>query len=414
MRKTDKFLSYYLRTLPDSGSKPILFIPKAEFESFLREINRLTGISAEFPNAIRCPGFDLDFDIDGIPRPRYLGYLCGTVSLAELQQHIPMEGSPLEQGLDLYERSMPAYRLKIQQSLDASRNTLRKAKEKKKKARVAQKERWCKQLRRTQCYLGVRPRVTVDPDDFEIDPNAMWEDAQKTQIAHEKSLGMHLPTLDVAKMAPYSFNMEVIFICVDIEVFERAHHKLTEVGISTFDTRDVSQIPPGFRGENWMKKIRSRHFRIVENKHLVNSEFVDGCPDKFVREFGTSEWIRAHEIPRAVSSCFRQPFSKPGMYQPYPISAEGVSRDGSKVEPLIDLSETEKRNVVLVGHEVSSDIRYLRRVGCNIETFSNLIEAVDTTDLYRAWKHETNSARLGVVLLDLELTGWHLHNAVSA
>ena len=37
--------------------------------------------------------------------------------------------------------------------------------------------------------------------------------------------------------APHPFDGDVIFICVDIESWERCHSKITEIGISTLDTR---------------------------------------------------------------------------------------------------------------------------------------------------------------------------------
>lgn len=75
------------------------------------------------------------------------------------------------------------------------------------------------------------------------------------------------------------------------------------------------------------------------------------------------------------------------------------------------VNDNQKRNVVLVGHEVKSDIEYLRAIGYDVTNLSNLLEAVDTIDLYKAMKHAPNTPSLGTILLELELTGWHLHNA---
>ncbi|KAL9033730.1 MAG: hypothetical protein Q9214_007373 [Letrouitia sp. 1 TL-2023] len=71
----------------------------------------------------------------------------------------------------------------------------------------------------------------------------------------------------------------------------------------------------------------------------------------------------------------------------------------------------EKRNIVLVGHAVSTDIEYLRKVGYDVANLSNVLEAVDTANLYCAWQHEQQTTKLGSVLLSLGLTGWNLHNA---
>lgn len=89
------------------------------------------------------------------------------------------------------------------------------------------------------------------------------------------------------KFAPFLFEGDVVFISVDVEAYEKDHNKITEIGISTLDTRNLSEISPGEGGINWRdpeKVIRARHFRISNYKHLNNSEFIDGCADRF--EFG--------------------------------------------------------------------------------------------------------------------------------
>jgi hypothetical protein len=75
-----------------------------------------------------------------------------------------------------------------------------------------------------------------------------------------------------------------VFVCVDVEANERNANQITEIGIAALDTRDLKSLVPGERGANWMTKIRARHFRINEYKHIVNTEFVSGCPERF--EFG--------------------------------------------------------------------------------------------------------------------------------
>lgn len=90
--------------------------------------------------------------------------------------------------------------------------------------------------------------------------------------------------IDFDKPTPYEREGDVVFVCIDVEANERNSKQITEVGISTLDTRDLRSLAPGERGENWIDKIRARHFRINEYKHIVNSEYVSGCPDRF--EFG--------------------------------------------------------------------------------------------------------------------------------
>ena len=182
----------------------------------------------------------------------------------------------------------------------------------------------------------------------------------------------------------------MVFVCVDIESFERSHSQITEIGISTLDTNDLAGFAPGSGGKDWIAKIRSRHFRIKEYVHLVNKDFVIGCADKF--EFGKSEFISIHEAPTVVASCFRPPFSG---------------------HVTTEVQAETKRKIVLVGHDTKTDINYLRDLGYDLGNLLSLLEVLDTSELYRALTYDSQARGLGNMLCDLELTGWHLHNAVS-
>jgi hypothetical protein len=90
--------------------------------------------------------------------------------------------------------------------------------------------------------------------------------------------------LDIGKPAPYTQEDSVVFVCIDVEAYERDHNLITEIGIATLDTADINTLSPGEGGINWMKVIRARHFRITEYGHLKNQEFINGCADYF--QFG--------------------------------------------------------------------------------------------------------------------------------
>ena len=162
---------------------------------------------------------------------------------------------------------------------------------------------------------------------------------------------------------------------------------ITEVGISTLDTRDLKGHAPGKAGKDWQHFIRARHFRVAEYKNYVNAEFVSGCPDRF--EFGESEFIGKDLIAQKVASCFKHPFSGPGSTE-----------------------SQEKRKVVLVGHDTSQDINYLRQIGFSISNYANVIlDNVDTAQMFRVFTKDPNARSLGAMLYEFDLAGWHLHNA---
>ena len=361
------------------------------------------------------PGFDIGFQMEREPRPRYLGRLTSNIGVSDLQDMIPVEGIAPEEPLEPSDRSFAACKKKIESTILAGKNSNRAQKEKKKRERVVQKAGWCAQLKRTQCYLGLRPKVTIARlEDVDSDPNATWEEFKAAEEAYKLAAAITIPPLDVTKPAPYAFNLDVIFICVDIEVHERDPRKLTEVGISTLDTLDLVKTPPGEGGRDWMNRMRCRHFRVADYAHIVNRDFVSGCPDKFQPNFGTSEWISVNELSPVIAACFRAPYSTPGHYTPHPTNFNDCPRYGSNIQPSINSENWPKRNVVLVGHEIRSDISYLRSIGYDISNLGSLLEAIDTIDLWRAWKHEQQAPKLGNVLFELELTGSHLHNAVSS
>ena len=155
-----------------------------------------------------------------------------------------------------------------------------------------------------------------------------------------------------------------------------------------------------------MTTIRPRHFRITEHQQLVNVEFVSGCADRFERDFGTSEFISIRDAPQMIASCFKPPFSADYKMQSHNSSAKTIAR------PTPDEAEP-KRNIVLVGHDIMADIRFMRSIGYEVANLSNVLEAIDTADMFRALKQEQQPSSLGKVLLELGITGWNLHNAVS-
>ncbi|KIW01138.1 uncharacterized protein PV09_07424 [Verruconis gallopava] len=239
-----------------------------------------------------------------------------------------------------------------------------------------------KQLKRAQCYLGLRPRTRNSGSSVEL---------RGQTVQNEPS-----HPLDVSKPAPYTFQEDVVVICVDVEAWERSSNIITEIGIATLDTRDIRTAHPGHLGENWRRYIRAKHFRIREHMMYENHEFVPGAADRFEKEFGKTELIALREADRIVASCFKEPFSRS-------LTEEEQATAG---EPPL-----EKRKIVFLGHNASADIHYLHKIGYDPLNLSNLIDTLDTTSLYRAHKKELNSRSVGGILGEFDLVGWNLHNA---
>jgi len=231
-------------------------------------------------------------------------------------------------------------------------------------------------------------------------PGQTWEEYVRLKEQFDEIHQQKLPPLNYKSPVPYPFEQEVVFISFDVEAYEKSHKTITEVGISSLDTLHLNGVAPGPGGANWIDKIRSRHFRIKEHKHLVNKDFIVGCPDRFEKDFGESEFISIKDAPQVVASCFRAPFAA----------------RTSELTAIQEASEDEKhvkRNIILVGHNAKQDVDYLREMGYDLSNLSNVVEVLDTADLYRALAHEENPVSLGTLLYNVGLSGWNLHNAVS-
>jgi hypothetical protein len=160
-------------------------------------------------------------------------------------------------------------------------------KEKQKAERVAKQQSWNKSIKRVQRYLGIRQASLASQTEAIRaglqNSSLQWMD----YVAAVQDAVAKLPPskdLDVARLAPYNQEGSVVFVCVDVEAYERNTRQITEIGIATLDTKNIAKLNPGNGGVNWREMIRARHFRIREYRHLENSEFVNGCADKF--EFG--------------------------------------------------------------------------------------------------------------------------------
>ncbi|CAF9930024.1 MAG: hypothetical protein ALECFALPRED_004502 [Alectoria fallacina] len=247
----------------------------------------------------------------------------------------------------------------------------------KKLQRFSRQKQWRQQVKRTQQYLGLRTAripaaasmegVCSDLEGLTIFPRVVEEDSGR-------------PIQGGLESPPNDFDTMVIFISVDVEAFEFNQKLVTEIGISTLDTVDLLGLQPGAKGNNWAAKIRSRHFRIQEHSHRLNKVHVGGCPDKF--DFGQSEWISKQDVVSVLKECFNPSRS------PY---LSGTCR------------------VVLVGHDIAADMKYLNELGFDVARMT--IDCIDTSDIYKASRRDGRQSALSTLLLQCGIPAKHLHNA---
>ncbi|PWW73556.1 hypothetical protein C7212DRAFT_332041 [Tuber magnatum] len=192
-----------------------------------------------------------------------------------------------------------------------------------------------------------------------------------------------------------------VFVSIDVEAFEHNHNIITEVGISILDTvglppprgnpadretvlrviRDnfgLASAPPR-RSDAIIDLITSHHFRVSEHRNMRNGQFVTDAADLFM--FGDSEFVSLGQLPERIAECFRYYGNK-----------------------------GEKRRIVLVGHDVKTDVDFLMAVGYDVSNIADL-EVIDTTCMWKAVMGDHQSKGLGPMLYDLGVDFRHLHNA---
>lgn len=356
----------------------------------VQEINRKFETCYTIPS---IDGFVLDFQDDGngLPQPSFLGRSASRSVKDRLETAISAVryDSRLDEAIPEYQ----TFERKIETAVQLCKSRNKTAsKAKKIQARLETELRWIRCLDHIQTYFGLRLPSSEQRQPLDEGQRRTRGDIQEIQEiqGNQENPWKHVKldeTLDLNldEPAPHSMAHEPIFISIDIESNERCHLQVTEIGISVLDTRDLNGIPPGKNASNWTSRIRSRHLRVREYAHVVNHDFVAGCPDRF--EFGESEWASREEMPSLIQDYIMQ------------LASRG----------------DEERNLVFVGHSLSADIKYLQEM--KVLVFKELndmpvfMDTIDTAEIYRVSRQETNPRSLGGVLAELGVTAWYLHNA---
>ena len=129
------------------------------FEAFLATINRSLKTQLTIPLGGNG-GFQVTFENDGTPRPRYLGRSTNKQIAKHLRNFIPpsefkIPGEPATAAAPS-DRSLAAYKAKIGLILQAQKGRKVVSKEKQKNDRIAKQQSWSHSTKRVQRYLGIR------------------------------------------------------------------------------------------------------------------------------------------------------------------------------------------------------------------------------------------------------------------
>lgn len=449
--------SYYVWPPALLTSKPLLLVSTDQVEQFLQEINgAIDGCYLTLGSEAEEFGLVLKFPSHPGLRPRYLGNSTSREMFSSMERGVPdSEHRPPGESRPSAKperTTLEDWQYMMGLAFEVSKGKNKAAKAAKKDQRTAKQQQWKDDLKRAERFLGFRPGVLGLPGktlpfqsangiaDRRTEPaeDASWDDVQAYHAA--KAQHNVLQAVNPEALPPYPFDKLPVFVCVDVECYEHDKSKVTEIGVAMLDTADLEGLSPGANGGNWHQKIKARHLRVKEHAHLRNGNFVSDAAEKFEFPEGGSEFVDLADAPRAIATCFREPFCKTDRDEAGLAKSQSQSTEENEIadaedggadlpqkEPAVQSSreeahsdesypkppesESPKRTLILVGHDIASDIRYLRRVGYDLGNLSNLHTTLDTASLQRALVHEWNPKSLAGVLYDFDLTGWHQHNA---
>ncbi|GME48212.1 hypothetical protein GTA08_BOTSDO01913 [Neofusicoccum parvum] len=185
--------------------------------------------------------------------------------------------------------------------------------------------------------------------------------------------------------------LDPVFIAVDLEAHEFNQRRITEVGVAKLDSchlPPLSETSPG----KWLCQIRTNHYLMKDYQKHVNKKHVKGCPDEFL--FGDSQ----HCItPKMMPTILKDEFTIPDVREELNID-DWPAFQGGKIS---------NRNIVLVGHNISGDIKYLNTIGFSLFR-QGVVGLVDTERLARAINLPQGLEKL---LLAMGEKPEYLHNA---
>jgi len=253
-------------------------VPQSEVHAFVQLIN------GAFPQAGLSLG-RLSSRFDGLTiqfrskhsqlRPRFLGVINTHEQYDRIRTDVPgcdfkVPGLPVERELDEDDPEVQHYEIQLFQALDLGGN---KKKGSSKKATPQVREERQNQMRidfkdnleMVERFLGLRaskPKGVSASSDWASNSSRerSWEE-ERAELARIAALKAPPAAVDYNKSPAFPFHSNVVFVCLDVEAYEKDNSKITEIGISTLDTKNLEGVAPGQAGSDWRNKIRARHFR---------------------------------------------------------------------------------------------------------------------------------------------------------
>ena len=162
--------------------------------------------------------------------------------------------------------------------------------------------------------------------------------------------------------------VDSVIICLDLECHcrnqswkefsqgvRRTERRVSEIGLSSLDTKSVQLDAPGDRASAFWPAIKAFHFAIKEHSHPVKGNHAHWCRKVDVNsfEFGKTSWVSASAVKLAVVNKVR-------------------SLIGEPLTARLNTGLVNRRKIVWVYFAKSNDELWLRELGINLhEEFPN-------------------------------------------
>ena len=229
---------FYVWSDESEPSKLVIFVSEAQATSLIGELDRWCRTGRIIvPDSTLHPGFICTFPDHPYLRPHWLGRSSSRSQFNDLEAQAPLFSMPADQPLP--DRSLQAFRQSMDEAMEVSKNRKRVANAAKKQERMLKQQDMNRQVKRAQRYLGLRPRNDANGKWWVVFHLSEWSLIVYTDDLMPGLVGSPEPItpqpFHVDSPAPYTNDMDVIFISVDIEAYERNHHIITEIGLATLD-----------------------------------------------------------------------------------------------------------------------------------------------------------------------------------
>ena len=151
------FCRHYIWSDYFPTSKPVTLVPEYQLLALIDEINEA------FPNAkititddLREEGLVINFDdCRHELRPRFLGHSTSRAQQDYWTNHLPL---PIQVGGSMADRSLDAWKAKMELAIEIARNKTKAAKSKRQGEAVAKRQDMVRNSLRVQRYLGLMPK----------------------------------------------------------------------------------------------------------------------------------------------------------------------------------------------------------------------------------------------------------------